>query len=53
MATGKGVLTQVGGRGCFARVRLEVNSAEGPFRFEVAEGLRADPLFLPGYETKF
>jgi hypothetical protein len=52
MPVGSGALVrQIAGRGCFARVRLEVTPSEAPGRVEVAEGVALDRWFLPAVEV--
>jgi hypothetical protein len=50
MPIGSAVIYQVGGRGCFARVRLEVTPSEPPYKVEVADCI-LDRHYLPAVET--
>lgn len=44
------LIRQIAGRGCFARVRLELNPADPPRKFEVAEAV-TDRWYLPAVQV--
>lgn len=44
------LMRAIGGRGCFARIRLEVTPSDSPPKFEVAEAV-TDRRYLPAVQV--